>query len=220
MKKIILLMGIPGSGKGTQARKLMEQFGYVHISTGDLLRGLEQNPSADPEDKRMLQEMKAGKLVSDVLVLKLTFAAIEKALAEGHGVVLDGAVRTIAQAQAFEQFVEERELKHDAIVIDIALSDETAVKRLTKRKVCSSCGHIIPYAPDNEHKMICEKCGGALVVRADDNPETIAKRMQEQGNTVMQPLIDYFEQKGMLVRVNGEKSIDDVDTEVQQLLSI
>ncbi len=211
-------MGIPGSGKGTQAKKLVEQFGYHHISTGDLLRALEANPDADPEDKKMLEQMKAGGLVSDALVLKLTFAAIEQAIAKGELVVLDGSVRSLVQAQAFEQFVIDHNLQADSIVIDISLSDETAVKRLSKRKVCSACGHIMPYVAHSEEKWSCEKCAGELIVRGDDTPEIIQKRIKEQGNAAMKPLVDYFEQRGLLQRVNGEQRIDAVDSDVQKMI--
>lgn len=219
MKKVILLMGIPGSGKGTQARKLVEDLGYVHVSTGDLLRALDKDPDADPADKQMLADMKAGKLVSDTLVLKLTFAAIEKAVEAGKPVILDGAVRSIVQAEAFETFLNEHNLKDDSIVIELTLSDDTAYKRLTKRKVCAACGNIIPYSPDNESKTICDKCGGTLEVRADDNPETIVKRLEEQGNTVMQPILSFFKEKGMLQQVDGEQLIDKVDDDVRALLN-
>ena len=104
MKKVIILLGIPGSGKGTQAKLLVQKYGYGHISTGDLLRALQADAKADAKDKQMLADMKAGKLVADELIYKLAFAEMEKYLNAGNGVVLDGAIRSVEQAKAYQQF--------------------------------------------------------------------------------------------------------------------
>lgn len=197
MKHIILFMGIPGSGKGTQAHRLVEEFGYTHISTGDLLRALAKDEEADPADKAALAEMKSGGLVSDELVLKLTFTAIEKALAAGTGVVLDGSVRTIGQAKAFYDLLKERNLVDDAVVIEIALSDETAIERLTLRKEIGS------------------QAGGKVVFREDDQPEIIKKRIAEQGNTVVAPLTAFFEEKELLQRIDGALDVESVAQEIK-----
>jgi len=211
-------MGIPGSGKGTQARLLVERHGYAHISTGDLLRALDADPTADPAAKAMLADMKAGKLVADTLIYTLAFHAIRTSIAAGKGVVLDGAIRTVEQAKAYQQFFEEEGLADDVMVIEIALTDEIGKNRMTKRKVCSACGHIIPYTPENEALTICEKCGGTLKVRTDDNPETILKRLAEQGNEKLQPIVAYYKEMGELVSVDGSRSIAAVDDDVEALL--
>ena len=104
MKKIIILLGVPGSGKGTQAKKIAERYGYRHISTGELLRTLESDPSASADDKAKLAEMKGGKLVSDELIYKLAFAEIKKNVQADTGVVLDGAIRSVAQAVGYQKF--------------------------------------------------------------------------------------------------------------------
>ncbi|PIR73927.1 MAG: adenylate kinase [Candidatus Magasanikbacteria bacterium CG10_big_fil_rev_8_21_14_0_10_47_10] len=214
MKKIIILLGIPGSGKGTQARLLAQRNGYVHISTGDLLRQLAQNASADPSDVRKLADMKSGKLVADDLIYKLAFSAIRSALAAGQGVILDGAIRSVEQAQAFDDFFKGNDMQSEVMVIEITLSDETAYKRLTKRKVCVSCGHIIPYSPDNERLTTCSECGGQLQVRADDTPDTIEKRIAEQGNSMLAPIVSYYQAAGVLRQVDGERQISEVDEKV------
>lgn len=218
MKKIIILMGVPGSGKGTQARILKQKFNYGHISTGDLLRALDADPNGDPEDKKMLADMKAGKLVSDSLIYRLAFQEIEKYLNNNHGIVLDGAIRNVEQAKKYQEFFTEKNVANEVIVLEIKLSDETSWNRLTKRKVCPSCGFILPYSPENELKTKCPECGGDLIVRKDDNSETIKKRIEDQGNQAIAPILNYYRDLGVLVSIDGEKNIDKVDEEVCKIL--
>jgi len=218
MKRIIILMGVPGSGKGTQARKLVQKFGFAHISTGDLLRALEADPKGDKEDKAKLSEMKAGKLVSDDLIYKLAFNEIKKNLDAGKSVILDGAIRTVTQAKKYEEFFASIGMEQEVVVIEIKLSDETSLNRLTKRKVCSACGFILPYSKENDLKVDCPECGEKLIVRSDDNPETINKRIKEQGNVAIQPILEYYREKGELFSLDGEKDIEEVDGEVVELL--
>jgi adenylate kinase len=217
-KKIIILMGIPGSGKGTQARRLTEAYGYGHISTGDLLRELATNPNADPKEKEMLVAMKSGALVADELIYKLAFREIEKYLGQGTGVILDGAIRSVDQAERYQQFFEEKHVVDSVIVINITLDDETAFKRLTKRKVCEDCGYILPYSPENESKFECPECAGLLVVRQDDNEGTIKKRLKEQGNEAIDPILAYYQNMNLLETVDGSKDIDTVDQNVRNIL--
>ncbi len=210
-------MGVPGSGKGTQARVLAQRHAYAHISTGDLLRSLDANPTADPEDKKMLADMKAGKLVSDSLIYKLAFAEIEKYLNNNQGVILDGAIRNLDQAKKYQEFFESKNLASEVIVIEIKLSDETSWNRLTKRKICPACGFILPYSPDSEFENKCPECGGELIIRKDDNPETIKQRIQDQGNVAIKPILDYYRDLGLLTSVDGEENIDRVDEEIEKL---
>src|SRR3989338_1147823 len=124
MKKIIILMGVPGSGKGTQAKKIAKKYNYGHISTGDLLRALDNNQSADPEDKKKLAEMKAGRLVADDLIYKLAFREMDGYLDAGRGVVLDGAIRNVEQAKKYQEYFVGKKLKDEVLAIEVALSDE------------------------------------------------------------------------------------------------
>ena len=218
MKKIVILLGVPGSGKGTQARRLAERYVYVHVSTGDLLRALLSKTDPTPAEQEALAIMKEGGLVSDEFILDLTCREIQKHTTAGKGVVLDGAIRTPEQAKGYDAFFDTHSLSQEVIVIEMTLSDEIARNRLLKRKVCQKCGHIIPYAPDNESKTICDECGGQLVVRSDDNPETIEKRIRAQGNDMIRPIREYFQNKGVLIQVDGSRSIDEVDIEVQSIL--
>jgi len=218
MKKVIIFMGVPGSGKGTQAKKFTQKYGYGHISTGDLLRTLDKDPNADPEDKQKLADMKAGKLVADDLIYKLAFAEIEKNLTAGSGVLLDGAIRNLEQAKKYQEFFESKDLSDQIIVVEIALTDETSFNRLTKRKICPDCGFILPYSKENESKEACPECPGKLIVREDDNPEAAKQRIAEQGNAAIEPILDYYKNLGVLVTIDGEPPIDEVYEEVIKVL--
>ena len=183
-------MGVPGSGKGTQAKKLAEKFGYTHISTGDLLRSLDKNPKADPEDKKKLEDMKTGNLVPDELIYKLSFAEIEKNFSQNKGVVLDGAIRNIEQAKAYQKFFEERKVTDELLVIEVRISDDTVLKRLEIRL-------------ETEGKQ-----------RPDDDPEIMKKRIEEQGNVAIKPILDFYDGLGVLKMVDGELSIDEVEKQI------
>lgn len=217
-KKIIILLGVPGSGKGTQARLLARDLGMVQISTGDLLRALEADPNADATDLQKLSEMKAGRLVADELIYKLAFAEIEKHVSAGKTVVLDGAIRSVIQAKAYDDFFASKGWDNEVMALELAMSDELSLARLTKRRVCKACGHIMPYSPENEKLTACPDCGGELMVRSDDNEETIMKRIAEQGNAKVRPVADYYAEAGRLVQVDGSRDINVVDAEVRQIL--
>lgn len=194
MKKVIILMGVPGSGKGTQAVKIADKFGYGHISTGNLLRALDADSNADPQDKQMLQDMKAGKLVTDKLIYKLAFREMEKYFDKGKGVILDGAIRNLEQAKEYQKFFEEKGFGDQVLVVDVHITDETSLKRLMYRKETA-----------NE-------------TRADDDPEIMKKRIKEQGNSAIKPILDYYDDLGLLKTVDGEPSIEDVEKNIDTVL--
>ncbi len=215
MKKIIIFLGPPGSGKGTQAKKIAAKYNYGHISTGDLLRALEGSSSIAPDEDQALEEMRHGKLVPDWLIYRLTFRAIDRYLTEGQGAVLDGAIRNAEQAKAFQEFFEQRGLTSEVVVFEIAISDEESFKRLTSRRVCSQCGAIIPASSPDK---VCPKCGGALVNRADDNPKIIRQRIVEQGNQALAPIREYYQGLGILQTIDGMKSIEEVGKDIEKVL--
>lgn len=218
--KVIILMGIPGSGKGTQAQLLAKDENFVHISTGQLFRNIESDPYADKEDKELLRHMNEGVLVPDYLVYKLAFHAIDEALNHGKVAILDGAIRSFDQAKEYEKYFESKGIEHNVAVVEISISDELSFKRLTSRKICSKCGYIIPYSPDNFKKETCPECAGQLEVREDDNPQIAIKRIETQGNKMLRPIIDYYKSVGHVFVVDGTRSILDVDEEVRKVLEI
>jgi len=192
MKKIIILLGVPGSGKGTQAKKIAERYHYAHISTGDLLRTLEKDEAADSGDRQKLADMKAGKLVQDELIYKLAFREIEKNISAGRGVVLDGAIRSMEQARAYEDFFEELGAADQALAIEIHIDDETVMKRLQTR---------------------VEMFGKQ---RPDDDPAVMQERLKQQGNAAFAPILEYYESLGVLQRVDGEPPIEEVEESVRK----
>lgn len=206
-KKIIILLGVPGSGKGTQAKRLAERLGYAHIASGDLLRALEADPHADPEDKKQLEIMKMGGMVSPLFVFQVTSREIERQLAERQGVVLDGTTRTMEQAKLYQQFFEGHGLEGDVMVIEIALDDATAFERIINRRKYAQAGKAVPGTT------------GVETVRADDTPEVVRKRFEEQGNAAIKPILDFYEKSGVLVKVDGQKSIDEVEQQIVQILN-
>jgi adenylate kinase len=218
MKKIIILLGVPGSGKGTQAKLIAKTFDYVHISTGDLLRRLENDPAGDLQDKAMLMDMKAGRLVSADLIYKLSFKEMEKYFLENKGVVLDGAIRSAEQAKKFQEFFINQKLESEVIAIEVAITDAESLNRLTKRRMCVACGEIVPWLPATYDLTACPKCDGELKPRQDDNPAIAEKRIKEQGNTVIEPILKYYEKLGMLRKVDGMKDIEGVEKEIDEVI--
>lgn len=218
MKKILIFLGPPGCGKGTQAKKVAAKFNYGHISTGDLLRALASDPNGDPEDKKLLEEMKSGKLVSDGLIYKLAFREIEKYLLAGQGVVLDGAIRSVPQAEKYQEFFVSKNFGNEVLALEISLTDEESFNRLTKRRMCKRCGAIIPYLPATKDLSECPDCGGQLVIRADDDPAVIAKRIEEQGNKTLAPIVEYYKNLGILKTVDGMLDIESVEKQINKIL--
>lgn len=219
MKKIVIFIGPPGSGKGTQAKQLAQKFNYGHISTGDLLRALQTQTEIEPDEAEALKAMKQGKLVPDWLIYRLAFKAAEEHLNNGRGVVFDGAIRNTAQAATYQEYFTGKNLAADVVVVEIALSDEDAYNRLTKRRICKECGAIIPWLPEFYSVSTCPKCGGELTARADDSEEVIRKRIKEQGNEALSPIRDYYQQLNLLKIIDGGKAIAEVEKDVVAAIS-
>jgi len=197
----IILLGPPGAGKGTQARVLAENIKLPHISTGDLLR---QNVSAGSELGRRAQEfMNKGELVADALVTEMLLERINQDDTR-PGFILDGYPRNLAQAKALDSALENKNRSID-IVFYLDASEEVIIQRLSGRLVCSKCGanyHITNMPP--KVKMTCDRCGGSLYHRADDNETTIKNRLAVYRKE-SHPLIQYYEDKGKLKSILADK---------------
>jgi adenylate kinase len=201
-KTIVILMGPPGSGKGTQATRLSEALRIPHISTGDLLR--ENIANNTPLGKKAKEFMDQGKLVPDALVIEMLFQRVSNPDSQ-KGFLLDGFPRTIPQAEAFQKQLTQNER---VVAINLNVKDETIVKRMASRLTCPSCGAVYsetsvpPKVPG-----ICDKTGAKLIRRKDDEPEVVKKRLEVYREQTL-PLIDYYKGKNLLVEIDGEMSPD------------
>ena len=199
----IIMLGAPGAGKGTHAGKISEKYGIPHISTGDIFR--ENIKNGTELGKKAKGYMDAGELVPDELTCDLVVDRIHQDDAK-NGYVLDGFPRTIPQAEALTKALAATGEKVD-YAIEINLADQVIIDRMSGRRVCS-CGatyHIVNIPPKKEG--ICDKCGKELVIRKDDEPETVKKRLEVYHDQT-QPLIDYYKNEGILRVVDGTTGLE------------
>ena len=206
----LILLGAPGAGKGTQAEILSETLSIPTISTGNILRAAIKNGT--PTGLKAKSFMDAGKLVPDEVIIGI----ITERLAEAdcaNGYILDGVPRTIAQAEAMEK----AGICFDAVV-SIEISDETIVDRMGGRRVCEDCGasyHMVAVPPKKEG--ICDKCGGKLVQRPDDAPETVLSRL-EVYHKETEPLKAFYAQRGLLKPVDNQPSVEATSQAILRVL--
>ncbi len=210
----IVFLGPPGAGKGTQAKMIAEKYGIPQISTGDMFR--EHLSKGTELGKKAKEYMDKGALVPDEIVLDMVEERLKQPDCE-KGFILDGFPRTVPQAEALDKLLEKLGKKIDyAILIDVP--DEELVKRLTGRRTCKKCGmmyHVMFKPPKEEGK--CDVCGGELYQRADDNEETVRNRLKVYHEQT-EPIIAYYEKKGVLHRIDGMGSIEEIFNRIVQLL--
>lgn len=219
MKKIVILLGIPGSGKGTQASFITEKFGHRHISTGVLLRRLDADPNADPADKAKIAAMKSGHLVDSELIYRLVFREISQEIAAGQGVILDGAIRTLEQAEHYQEFFQTSGLVDEVQAIHLAMPDEVSVIRLSRRAVCTKCNFILTNPEAGQPELItCPKCQSPVTKRPDDQPEVVRERLHDQGNGALKPLVDFYAEHNVLATVDATEDIEHVAAAVAKAL--
>ena len=202
----LLIMGPPGAGKGTQAEVLVKELKITHISTGDMFRAAIKEGTE--MGKKAKEYMDAGQLVPDEVVVGMVKERLSKDDC-ANGFLLDGFPRTLPQADALGETIADLGLAIDG-VINIGVPREKLIDRLTGRRICRSCGasfHVI-FNPPNEAGK-CDACGGELYQRDDDNEATAASRLDVYEEQT-QPLIDYYNKKGLLLEINGDQEIDKV----------
>ena len=210
----VVMLGAPGAGKGTQAKKIAAKYNIPHISTGDIFRANIKNGTE--LGKKAKTYMDQGLLVPDELVVDLVVDLVnQEDCADGY--VLDGFPRTIPQAEALTKALASQGQKLD-YAIDVDVPDENIVRRMSGRRACVGCGatYHLEYAPTKK-EGICDVCGGELILRDDDKPETVEKRLGVYHEQT-QPLIDYYTNAGILKRVDGTVDIEEVFQAVVQIL--
>jgi adenylate kinase len=212
----LILLGGPGAGKGTQAKKLIDKYQIPQISTGDILRAAVKEGTE--MGRKAKEYMDAGKLVPDEVVIGI----IRDRLAQPDcrkGFILDGFPRTVPQAEALDKVLAEMNSKIDH-VISIDVDEEELVTRLTGRRTCKNpdCGQMyhIKFTPPKK-EGVCDKCGSELYQRDDDNEATVRSRLATY-NQATKPLIDYYQAKGLLRPIKGVGSIDDIFTQICGIL--
>ena len=210
----IIMLGAPGAGKGTQAKKIAAKYDIPHISTGDIFRANIKNGTE--LGKKAKTYMDQGLLVPDELVVDLVVDRVNQEDCQ-KGYVLDGFPRTIPQAESLDRALANMDQKMD-YAINVEVPDENIIRRMSGRRACVDCGatyHIVYAAPKKEG--VCDKCQGSLILRDDDKPETVEKRLHVYHEQT-QPLIEYYTQAGILKNVDGTVDIDVVFDAVTKIL--
>lgn len=210
----LVLMGLPGAGKGTQAEKIVEKYNIPHISTGDMFRAaIKDGTELGLQAKSFMDK---GALVPDEVTIGIVKDRLSKDDCE-KGFLLDGFPRTVAQAAALDEMLSELNRPID-YVINVDVDKDILMERLTGRRICKECGatyHLVFNPPAEEG--VCTRCGGELYQRADDNAETVQNRL-EVNLAQTKPLLSFYEDKGTLRNINGQQDINVVFEDIEKLL--
>ncbi len=210
----IIMLGAPGAGKGTQAKMIADKYEIPHISTGDIFRAnIKNGTELGMEAKKYMDQ---GLLVPDELTVKILLDRVANEDCK-NGYVLDGFPRTIPQAEVLDQALTELNETID-FAVDVDVPDENIVKRMSGRRACLSCGatyHMEHIPPQQEG--ICDRCGKELILRDDDQPETVSNRLKVYHEQT-QPLIDFYQAKGVLHSVSGTRPMEEVFDSIVEIL--
>ena len=210
----IVMLGAPGAGKGTQAKMIAEKYTIPHISTGDIFRAnIKEGTPLGLEAKSYMDQ---GKLVPDELTVKILLDRVAKDDCK-NGYVLDGFPRTIPQANVLKEALAKQNDKID-FAINVDVPDENIVRRMSGRRACVTCGatYHIEHVPTKK-EGICDKCGSALILRDDDKPDTVLNRLKVYHDQT-QPLIDFYNNEGILKEVDGTIDVKDVFESIVKIL--
>ncbi|GAA5417679.1 adenylate kinase [Paraliobacillus ryukyuensis] len=210
----LILMGLPGAGKGTQAEKIVEKYQIPHISTGDMFRlAMKEGTDLGKKAKTFMDQ---GALVPDEVTIGIVRERLTKADCNG-GFLLDGFPRTIAQAEALEDLLHDMNRSLD-YVVHVEVPQDQLMERLTGRRICPTCGttYHVKFNPPKQ-EGICDIDGSELIQREDDRPETVAKRLEVNAEQT-KPMLDFYHDKGYLVSIDGLQDIDKVFTDIDEKL--
>ncbi|MCJ7580657.1 MAG: adenylate kinase [Candidatus Aminicenantes bacterium] len=207
----IILLGAPGSGKGTQGDLISRKYGFPKISSGDLLRKAVNDNT--PLGREVEAVMKRGELVRDDVVVGMIKERIEKRDCQ-QGYILDGFPRTVSQSLTLERM----SLEEMEVVFDIHLDDKIVIDRISARRICSGCSHIFNlHLKAADQRALCEDCGGTLVQRDDDKPEIIKDRLKVY-HSQNEALVAFYKNKNVYVRLEGDAEIEDIFENIRTLL--
>ena len=210
----LLIMGAPGSGKGTMSERIIAEYDLLHISTGDLLRQAVKEKT--PTGLKAQEYMSQGHLVPDEIIHDLISWRLSQDDAK-KGFLMDGYPRTLAQAKDFDNICQRLNIKLD-MIIQLDLDEEVIAKRITGRRVCKNCGAI--YHIDTKPSKVagvCDECGGELYTRADDTLESLKVRLAEYEEST-RPLLDHYEGQVKIERIDGDGTIDSVFASIKSIL--
>lgn len=211
----LILLGPPGVGKGTQAKLLSQHYDIPQISTGDLLR--EAVSEGTELGKQAKKYMDQGELVPDDVILGMVEETLQSDKCK-DGFILDGFPRTVPQAEGLTAIMKKVDIQLDGVV-SLEVDDQVVIDRLSARRTCVDCGAIYNVKTNPPEKEgVCDKCGGDLILRDDDQPETIKNRLDVYKKQT-EPLVDYYDNKGLLVSIDGSKSIDEIQNEIKKKLT-
>jgi len=211
----IFIMGAPGSGKGTFSSKIKEEYNLNHISTGDIFRAnISQGTELGLQAKAYAEQ---GKLVPDEITNKMVKDYLATLSDKKNGYLLDGYPRTLDQAKAFEEMTDGTDLAVD-VILAMDVPTDVLTRRITGRRTCKDCGEIYNiYSKPTKVEGVCDRCGGELTQRKDDNEESLKVRLDEYSNNT-EPVIDYYEKKNMVSHINSDASMDEIWSSVKEAL--
>jgi adenylate kinase len=205
----IVLLGAPGSGKGTQAEKISKEFGLYHLQTGAIARELAK------KDLRIRKIIEAGKLIPEAEMTMHALDLLHEKREKMSNILFEGFPRFISQYEALENFLKNKGDDID-MVISLDISEKEAVRRVSSRRICRKCGEVYNLVTNPAPDAEC-RCGGKLMRRKDDEPEAVRVRLKYYNDNTKE-LIDYLDRKGKLIRVNGERPIDEIYQELRKLI--
>lgn len=210
----LILLGGPGAGKGTQAKKLVEKYNIPQISTGDILR--EAVKQGTELGQKANEYMDSGQLVPDDIIISIAKERLQQNDCK-NGFILDGFPRTIAQAEALDKMLEELSIKLDS-VINFKVRDEVIVGRMSGRRTCAGCGEVFNMVTNPpKEEGVCDKCSGELKQRDDEKEEVVRNRLKVYADQTA-PLIDFYTEKGLLKDIDGEQKIDPIFEQLVEFL--
>ncbi|PIU75325.1 MAG: hypothetical protein COS76_01390 [Candidatus Portnoybacteria bacterium CG06_land_8_20_14_3_00_39_12] len=215
-KLLVIFIGPPGSGKGTQASMLAEKLGLTHIGSSEIIR--EKLPTLSGEEKELVEKpFNDGGLIPSDVITKWVIEKLEKVKSlKGKGIVLDGSPRMLPEAESLNQYLKRDSFWQEYILFLDIKADESIWRR-EHRRVCANCRYALPYTPENAKLTVCPKCGGQLMKRADET--ALEKRWQVYEEQTL-PVINYFREQGLLKEINGSQSIEKVHEDVVRALNI